>query len=77
MIETRAEEAALGHVAPHDLRRTVANILYKAKISEGAHFFDLRDIQRVLGHSRPETTVKAYMDPIDTEATERAARFFD
>ncbi|HEX9970197.1 MAG TPA: tyrosine-type recombinase/integrase, partial [Acidimicrobiales bacterium] len=53
IVTERAEIAGLGHVAPHDLRRSAAGILHRTKTAEGGHLFDLLDIQKVLGHSDP------------------------
>jgi integrase len=77
LVTLRADAAALGHVAPHDLRRTAAGLLHRATDDSGAHFFDLLDIQRVLGHSDPATTMKHYLDPMDTGVHRRAARVLD
>ena len=68
---------ASGHVAPHDLRRSAAGILHRAVNADGAHHFDLLDIQRVLGHSDPATTMKSYLEPMDTAVLDRAAGFLD
>jgi integrase len=76
-VVKQAKRAGLGHVAPHDLRRTCAAILHRAKTPEGAHYFDLLDIQRVLGHADPATTMKSYLDPMDTSVFDRAAGFLD
>jgi integrase len=64
-------------VAPHDLRRTAAGILHREKGPDGAHLFDLLDIQKVLHHADPVTTMKCYLDPMDTEVMERAAVLLD
>jgi integrase len=77
IVNGRAKAAGLGHVAPHDLRRTAAGILHNAKDSDGAHHFDLLDIQRVLGHSDPATTMRSYLEPMNTDVLDRAARFLD
>lgn len=77
VITERAQQAGLGHVAPHDLRRTAAGILHRATTDDGAHHFDLLDIQRVLGHSDPATTMKSYLEPMDTAVLDRAAGFLD
>ena len=69
--------AGLGHIAPHDLRRTGAGILHRRTADDGAHYFDLLDIQRVLGHSDPATTMRSYLDPMDTEVLDRAAAVLD
>jgi integrase len=77
IVLRRARLAGLGQVAPHDLRRSAAGILHNAKSADGAHLFDLLDIQKVLGHADPTTTMKSYIDPMDNEVHERAARFLD
>jgi integrase len=74
---TRAAQAGLGHVAPHDLRRSAAGILHRAKGADGGHRFDLLDIQKVLGHADPATTMRSYLDPMDTGVYERAATELD
>jgi len=76
-ILRRSEAAGLGHVAPHDLRRTAAGILHTTLSTDGGHLFDLVDVQRVLGHASPETTQRSYIDPIDHEVTQRAASVLD
>ncbi len=77
IITGRARQAGLGHVAPHDLRRTAAAILHTATGDNGTHHFDLLDIQRVLGHSDPATTMRSYLAPMDTDVLDRAAHFLD
>jgi integrase len=77
VVNDRANAAGLGHVAPHDLRRTAAGILHRATNADGAHYFDLLDIQRVLGHSDPATTMRSYLEPMDTDVLDRAAMFLD
>lgn len=74
-VTRRASAAGLGHVSPHDLRRTCASILRKKMDESGKHhFYDLGDIQKVLGHADPNVTVRCYLDPMDTEVFERAAQ---
>jgi integrase len=77
LITHRAAQADLGHVAPHDLRRTAAGILHRATDEHGAHHFDLLDIQKVLGHSDPATTMRSYLEPMQTDVLDRASRFLD
>lgn len=77
IVTMRATLAGLGHVAPHDLKRTNAGILHRTVTPEGAHFFDLRDIQEVHGHSDPGTTVRSYIDPMDTDVIARAGQVLD
>jgi hypothetical protein len=43
----------------------------------GAHRIDLPDIQRVLGHADPATTMRSYLEPIDTAVIDRAAQHLD
>jgi integrase len=77
IVRNHAAAAGLGHVAPHDLRRTAAGILHTVTTDDGAHHFDLLDIQRVLGHADPATTMRSYLEPMDTDVIDRAAAFLD
>lgn len=77
IVAKRAELAGLGHVAPHDLRRTAAGILHRSVGEDGSHHFDLLDIQKVLSHSDPATTMRSYLDPLDTGVLSRVARVLD
>lgn len=77
IVTLRAKEAGLGHVAPHDLRRSAAGILHQTITEDGAHHFDLLDIQKVLGHADPATTMRSYLDPMDTNVIDRAAHALD
>jgi integrase len=58
IVKLAADRAGLGHMSPHDLRRSAAAILHRATTAEGAHHFDLLDIQRVLDHQDPATTMR-------------------
>jgi len=73
----RARQAGLGHVTPHDLRRSAADILHNTIAEDGGHVFDLLDIQKILGHSDPATTMRCYIDPADTAVLDRAAKYLD
>lgn len=77
IVGRRARLAGLGHVAPHDLRRTAAALLHHSVGADGSHHFDLLDIQKVLGHSDPATTMRSYLDPLDTGVLGRAAQILD
>ncbi|MDA8046354.1 MAG: site-specific integrase [Actinomycetota bacterium] len=77
LVQLRANEAGLGHMSPHDLRRTAAGILHRAVSDDGAHYFDLLDVQKVLGHANPATTMRSYIDPLDTGVIRRAAQVLD
>jgi integrase len=77
IVQEHAVAAGLGHVTPHDLRRTAAGILHHDTDDHGAHHFDLLDIQRVLGHADPATTMRSYLDPMDTDVLDRAATVLD
>jgi integrase len=77
IVARRASLAGLGHVAPHDLRRTAAGLLHRSVADDGSHHFDLLDIQKVLGHSDPATTMRSYLDPLDTGVLSRASRVLD
>jgi integrase len=77
IVLNRAATAGLGHLSPHDLRRSAAGILHHATDEHGAHHFDLLDIQKVLDHADPATTMRSYLDPMDTTVKERAANYLD
>jgi integrase len=77
LVVARAGEAGLGPMSPHDLRRTAAGILHRSVSEDGAHHFDLLDMQKVLGHAHPATTMRSYIDPLDTGAIRRAAAVLD
>lgn len=77
VVTARARQAGLGHVAPHDLRRSAASILHHSTTADGAHRFDLLDIQRVLGHADPATTMRSYLEPMDVDTTDRASHILD
>jgi integrase len=72
LVTKRAIATGLGHVTPHDLRRATATILHAAKTAEGAHLYDLLDIQRVMDHTDPATTQRSYLDHLDTAVKSRA-----
>jgi integrase/recombinase XerD len=76
LLQTRADNAGLGHLAPHDLRRTTANLLNTARSADGGHLFDVGDIQKVLGHAQIGTTQR-YLNALDTDAIDRAAPVLD
>jgi integrase len=75
IVLRRATAAGLGHLSPH--RRSAAGILHHATDEHGAHHFDLLDIQKVLDHADPATTMRSYLDPMDTTVKERAATYLD
>lgn len=77
LVVKRAEMAGLGHVATHDLRRTAASILHAAKTADGGHLYDLLDIQQVLDHSDPATTMRSYLAPMNTATKDRAGHTLD
>ncbi|MGH9058995.1 MAG: site-specific integrase [Acidimicrobiales bacterium] len=77
IVAVRAAQARLGHMSPHDLRRSAAGILHRSVSDDGAHHFDLLDIQKVLGHANPATTMRSYIDPLDTGVIRRAASVLD
>jgi integrase len=77
LVLNHAKLAGLGHVAPHDLRRTAAAILHRDKTPDGGHRFDLLDIAQVLDHSDPAVTQRSYIDQLDLDAKDRAATTLD
>jgi integrase/recombinase XerC len=66
IVARRAEEAGLGVVATHDLRRSFAGFLD----ADGAH---LQDVQAALRHSSPSVTARCYLDPSPRRAVEAVA----
>lgn len=44
---------------------------------DGAHDFDVLDIQKVLGHANPATTTRSCIDPLDTGVRGRPAKVLD
>lgn len=77
IIRRRAEQAELGHLSPHDLRRSAAGILHRELGVDGGHLFDLLDIQKVLGHADPATTQRSYLDHLDNQALRNARTVLD
>ena len=77
LVKRRAESAGLGHVAPHDLRRTAASILHNETTPDGAHRYDLLDIQKVLDHADPATTQRSYISHLDNSVRIRAGATLD
>jgi integrase len=55
IIARRAEDAGLGTVAPHDLRRSFAGFLEERGV-------DLGGIQAALRHSSPDVTQRCYLE---------------
>jgi integrase len=76
-LERRAEAAGLGHVSPHDLRRSAASIMHHTLSADGGHVFDLLDIQRTLDHADPATTQRSYLDQLDTSVKTKAGQVLD
>jgi len=66
VLAHRANQAGIGHVAPHDLRRSFAGFLDDRGI-------DLRTIQTALRHSSADTTVRCYLTPNPTRALRAVA----
>lgn len=66
IIARRAEEAGIGVVATHDLRRSFAGFLDE----DGT---DLKGIQAALRHSSPEVTARCYLDRSPRRAIEATA----
>jgi integrase len=77
VVTDRAATAGLGHVAPHDLRRSAAAIMHTARGSDGGHLFDLEDITKVLDQVNPITTRRSYLDHLDRRAKTNAAAVLD
>jgi integrase len=77
LVAKRGTQADLGHLTPHDLRRSAARILHEATTTDGAHLFDLLDIQEVLDHADPATTQRSYIGPLGTAVKVRAGGVLD
>jgi integrase/recombinase XerC len=78
IVNRRASMAGLGHVSPHDLRRSAAGILHAAVGPDGGHLYDLLDIQQVLDHADPATTQRSYIDPLTRhDVKDRASATLD
>jgi integrase len=75
LVARKGTEAGISYLGVHDLRRTAAGLLHSAKTEDGAHIFDLLDIQQVLGHSDPVVTMKCYLEPINTATLDKAASY--
>jgi integrase len=78
LVQQRAARAGLGHLSPHDLRRSAAGILHGTVSPDGGHLYDLLDIQQVLDHADPATTQRSYIDPLTRhDVKDRAALTLD
>jgi integrase/recombinase XerC len=66
IIARRADQAGVGTVATHDLRRSFAGFLDE----DGA---DLKGIQAALRHSSPDVTARCYLDRSPRRAVEATA----
>lgn len=66
VIARRAEDAGLGVVATHDLRRTFAGFLDEQGV-------DLGGIQAALRHSSPDVTNRCYLEPSPRRAVRAVA----
>ena len=66
IVARRAEQAGLGVVATHDLRRSFAGFLDEDGQS-------LQGIQSALRHSSPTVTARCYLDPSPRRAVEAVA----
>jgi integrase len=77
LVTLRAQLAGLGHVAPHDLRRTAAGILHRTVTTDGGHVYDLLDIQQVMDHADPATTLRSYLEPISRKTKQAAGLTLD
>ena len=76
---TRARKAGLPHVAPHDLRRTLARIMHDTTTPEGSPRYRLHEIADALGHSPQSLSVTqaAYIGPLDSQTGRQAGGLVD
>ncbi len=77
LVQRRAQIAGLGHVAPHDLRRSAAGILHNTRSADGGHVYDLLDIQLVLDHADAATTQRSYLQPMSNGVKKAAGATLD
>jgi integrase/recombinase XerC len=77
VVQRRSQGAGLGHVAPHDLRRSAAGILHDTRSADGGHVYDLLDIQKVLDHADPATTQRSYLSPMSSDVKKAAGSTLD
>ncbi len=66
VLAYRVDQAGIGHVTPHDLRRSFAGFLDERGI-------DLRTIQTALRHRSADTTIRCYLAPNPTRALRAVA----
>jgi integrase len=76
LLARRASQAGLDHLAPHDLKRTAARMMFEARSADGGHVFDLAEIADVLDHSNAKVTKDCYIGPLGTGSKHRAAELF-
>lgn len=67
VVTATAEKAGVGHVKPHDLRRTLATEL----LSNGA---PVHDVQAQLGHANANTTLNNYAVAADARERRKSGR---
>jgi integrase len=77
VVAHRSQVAGLGHVAPHDLRRTGAGLLENDLTPDGGHRYSLVEIQKHLDHADPSTTMRCYISPLNTGVKDRAGQLLD
>jgi integrase len=67
IVTDRATKAGLGHLSPHDLRRSLARVMYDATDETGHKVYQITDIAHALGHSARSLSVtqEAYVGPLD------------
>jgi integrase len=69
IIARRADQAGLGNVGAHDMRRTFADLLDTSGV-------DLKGIQAAMRHASPAVTATCYLDRSPRRAVEATAELF-
>lgn|GEM_PF-4035090 len=79
ICRNRAQLAGLPHLAPHDLRRTLARIMWDATDQHGTRLHDIAEVADALGHSARSLAVtqEAYIGPLSDKGRRAAGRLVD
>lgn len=79
ICRTRARLAGLPHLAPHDLRRTMARIMWEATDTTGTRLYNIAEVADALGHSARSLAVtqEAYIGPLSDKGRRAAGRLVD
>jgi integrase len=75
----RGALAGLPHIAPHDLRRSLARIMWEATDEHGTRLHDIAQVADALGHSPRSLTVtqESYIGPLSNTGRRAAGCLVD